>query len=68
MGGGVWNGRGCLEKNYTVMNENSGIWENSCDRIKLYEWCYIFYTIHCCQGSGAIATRKLCHLKCQSLF
>ena len=33
MGGGVWNGRGCLEKNSTVMNENSGVWENSCDRI-----------------------------------
>ena len=32
-GGGVWNGRGCLEKNSTVMNENSGVWENSCDRI-----------------------------------
>ena len=38
-GGGVWNGRGCLEwegvfgKKSTVMNENSGVWENSCDRI-----------------------------------
>ena len=33
MGGGVWNGRVCLVKNSTVMNKNSGVSENSCDRI-----------------------------------
>ena len=33
MGGGIWNGRGYLEKNFTAMNENSGVWKNSCDRI-----------------------------------
>ena len=40
VGGGIWNGRGYLEKNSTAMNENSGVLKNSCDRIFSYEWCY----------------------------
>ena len=39
VGGGIWNGRGYLEKNSTAMNENSGVLKNSCDIIYSYEWC-----------------------------
>ena len=45
MGGGVWDGRGCLEwegvfqRNSTALTENSGVLKNSCDAIYIYEWC-----------------------------